>query len=517
VQSLHASKLVPPGFSADDALSDDESTIVTMHGTNITSACPSCGAFSGRVHSRYPRRLADLPIAGRRVVLMLQARRFRCDAALCERHVFTERFDDNILKPWARRTARLDQIVHCLAIALGGRPAASFARRLSMPVSNDTLLRAVRRRGDQGFAPPAIIGIDDWAWRRNQRYGTLICDLERRKTIALLPDREPATAQAWLSGQPQIAVVARDRGGGYALAAQKALPMAIQVADRWHLMENASQAFFAAVRKSMRQIRTAIGATTINPALLTAAEKLQYEGYLRREETNAATLAMDKEGATIKEIVRRTRYSRGLVRRVLRGQRSDVFRVRSSSLEAYLPWLDGQWAAGRRNGSELWRSLRRQGFRGCLRVVSEWSGRRRRSEKMDAGALSRTPSARTIARLMTIGRDRLSKAETVTVAAIESGVNLLVEAREIVADFQAMIRRKVLEELDPWIERAKTSLVAAFANGVTKDKAAVSAAISSGWSNGQTEGQICKLKLVKRQMYGRGKLDLLQARVIGAT
>jgi transposase len=162
-------------------------------------------------------------------------------------------------------------------------------------------------------------------------------------------------------------------------------------------------------------------------------------------------------------------------------------------------------------------TLKRQGFRGCLRVVSEWSGRRRRSEKMDASALSRAPSARTIARLMTVGRDRLSKSETVTVAAIESGVELLVKAREIVADFQAMIRRKALAELDPWIERAKSSLVAALANGVTKDKAAVSAAISSGWSNGQTEGQICKLKLVKRQMYGRGNLDLLQARVIGAT
>jgi transposase len=517
VQSLHASELVPPGFSADKALSDGDGAVIVIRATSANSPCPSCSVVSGRVHSRYQRRLADLPIAGRRVVLMLRARRFRCEAVLCGRRIFAERFDDKLLKPWARRTARLDQIVHCLALALGGRPAASFARRLSMPVSNDTLLRAVRRRGSPSFAPPAIIGIDDWAWRRNHRYGTLICDLERRKTIALLPDREPATAEAWLTNQPQIAVVARDRGGGYALATQKALPKAIQVADRWHLMENASHAFLDAVRKSMRQIRTAIGATTINPALLTAAEKLQYDGYLRREEINAAILATAKEGATIKEIVRRTGYSRGLTRKVLRGQRSDIFRVRSSSLETYLPWLDEQWVAGRRNGSELWRSLKRQGFRGCLRVVSEWSGRRRRSEKMDASAISRTPSARTIARLMTIGRDRLSKAETVTVAAIESGVERLVEAREIVADFQAIIRRRALAELDPWIERAKTSLIAAFVNGVTKDKAAISAAISSGWSNGQTEGQITKLKLIKRQMYGRGKLDLLQARVIGAT
>ncbi len=117
---------------------------------------------------------------------------------------------------------------------------------------------------------------------------------------------------------------------------------------------------------------------------------------------------------------------------------------------------------------------------------------------------------------MTVGRDGLSKAETVIVAAIEDGVPLLVEAREIVAAFQAMIRKKSLANLEPWLDRASSSLVASFGSGVFKDKAAVSAAITSPWSNGQTEGQITKLKLVKRQMYGRGKLDLLQARVIGA-
>jgi len=517
MRTFRPSMLVPPGFSADFAFSDGDKTVVNIRATGLSCPCPVCGVNSERVHSRYSRRLTDLPISGRRVVLVLLARRFRCRATRCTRRIFAERFDNDVLKPWARRTVRLDQIVHCLALALGGRPAASFSRRLCIPVSNDTLLRALRRRGSPSFPPPLVVGIDDWAWRRNQRYGTLVCDLERRKTIALLPDREPATAQAWLAGQQQIGIVARDRGGGYALAAQKALPNAVQVADRWHLMENASQAFLDAVRKSMREVRAAIGAATINPALLTAAEKLQFEGYLRREETNSVILAMSKEGATIKQIVRRAGYSRGLVRKVLRGQRSDVFRVRCSSLEAYLPWLDEQWAAGRRNGSKLWRALGLQGFRGCLRVVSEWSGRRRRSEKMDASALGRAPSARTVARLMTIGRDQLSKAETVTVAAIESGVEMLVEAREVLAAFQAMIRRKALAELDPWIDRAKTTIVAAFANGVTRDKIAVSAAISSGWSNGQTEGQICKLKLVKRQMYGRGKLDLLQARVIGFT
>ena len=140
-----------------------------------------------------------------------------------------------------------------------------------IPVSNDSLLRLVRRRRSPSQARPSVVGIDDWAWKRNQRYGTIICDLERRKAVTLLPDREPATAEAWLSNQSQITVVARDRGGGYALAAARALPHATQIADRWHLMENASRAFLEAVQKSMRQIRSAIGATTINPKLLTAA------------------------------------------------------------------------------------------------------------------------------------------------------------------------------------------------------------------------------------------------------
>src|SRR6202011_4304427 len=178
-----------------------------------------------------------------------------------------------------------------------------------------------------------------------------------------------------------------------ALAAAKALPHAAQVADRWHLMENASHAFLDAVRKSMHRVRAAVGSATINPDLLTAAERIQYEGYLRREDTNAAILKQAETGVSIQEIARLTGHSRGLIRRILRGQRSDVFRVRESSLELFLPWLDGQWAAGERNGTALWRQLKKQGFRGCLRVVTEWATRRRQADKTE-GALSRTPGAR---------------------------------------------------------------------------------------------------------------------------
>jgi transposase len=167
-------------------------------------------------------------------------------------------------------------------------------------------------------------------------------------------------------------------------------------------------------------------------------------------------------------------------------------------------------------GAKLWRRLKGKGFRGSLRVVAEWATRRRRAEKAEAQSLRQTPSARTVARLLTISRDTLSKSETITVAAIEDQVPLLVEAREVIDAFHAMVRQKSQPHLDPWLDRARTSLVASFANGIIKDRAAVGAAIDLPWSNGQTEGQITKLKLVKRQMYGRGKLDLLQARMLGA-
>lgn len=471
------SDLIPAELNVEAVHHRPDVIVVAACGQSGGCRCPECGTTSHRVHSRYPRIIADLPCAGRRIELHLTVRRFVCAADECRRKIFAERFGNDIVRPMARRTARLDTLVHHLALALGGRPAARFADRLGFPVSNDTLLRTIRRYDRPPPPPPSVISIDDWAWRRNHRYGTIICDLERRKAIALLPDREPATAKAWLVQHPQIEIVARDRGGGYAQAATQALPYANQVADRWHLMENASHAFLDAVRRSMRQVRIAVGTATVNPKLLTAAERLQYEGYLRREEANAIIRGLVGEGLSIKEIVRRTGHSRKLVRSVVRGQRTDIFRVRQTSLEPHPPWLEAQWDAGLRNGAELWRRLRLAGFGGGLRVVTEWATRRRRAEKAENG-LGHAPAARTIVRLMTLERNNLTKAQTMTVAAIEERLPDLVEARDVVESFHEMLRRKSKDDLDTWLARAATSLVASFANGVIRDRAAVQNAIT---------------------------------------
>jgi transposase len=202
------------------------------------------------------------------------------------------------------------------------------------------------------------------------------------------------------------------------------------------------------------------------------------------------------------------------VRDIVRGGGGDVSRCRSNTLEPHLAWLDAEWAAGCRNGAELWRRLRAAGFRGSLRVVAEWATRRRRSENAGRDTLRKVPPARAISRLMLSLRDQLTKEDAITVATIERGVPILVRARELVERFHQMVRERDSDALSSWITDTAGSVLASFGKGIVADQAAVTAALIQPWSNGQTEGQITRLKLVKRQMYGRAKLDLLRARLV---
>ena len=264
---------------------------------------------SGRIHSAYERTLLDLPSQGQVVRIRLRTRRFRCVLAACRQRIFTERLAAASGRPFARRTTRLEGIVHHLGLALGGRPGQALRGGCGCRSAGTPCCASSASCGSgRGSACGAI---DWWAFKRGLRYGTIVCDLERRRVIDLLPDREAATVAEWLAARPSVEIIARDRGAGYIQAATVGRPAAIQVADRWHLMENASAAFLSAVQRSMQAIRKALGGAAVDPAALSCAERRQHSGWLRREAENAAILTLARQGTSIKEIVRQTGKSRG--------------------------------------------------------------------------------------------------------------------------------------------------------------------------------------------------------------
>jgi transposase len=475
------------------------------------------------VHSHYQRTLADLPWQGRIIALRVRARRFRCISPMCPRRIFTERLPE-VTTPGARRTVRLADIHHHLGRALGGAAGARLAARLTMPVSATTLLDMLRRRAPPALLQaPRVLGVDDWAWRRGGRYGTILCDLESRRVVDLLPDRRAVTLAEWLRRHPGVEVISRDRAGSYADGARQGAPGAVQVADRWHLLENCSRALLDAVRRHRSEVEAAAGAGTaeqmppLQKALMTSAERRQWDRWQRGRKGYEEVIRLHREGTSIKTIVRRLRIGRNTVRRWLRGAAPERHRPRRSSLEPYRPMLERRWAEGCHNGAQLWRELREVGFRGGLRVVTEWATRQRLAPLPGRPASGFTaPASRRVTQILTADAQALDEGERNYLDRLLTLSPPLALARDLVLRFGSMVREQKAAELDSWLAEANESELRSFATGLRQDEAAVRAALTLPWSNGQTEGQITKLKLVRRQMYGRAKHDLLRARLLQA-
>lgn len=376
-RSVLNGRLNPPGLVVEHRSVRGGVVEVLGRVAGVVGRCPDCGTSSSSCHSRYVRTLSDPPISGALVKLRLIVRRFRCKRRSCGRKTFSEALAPGLGRRYGRRVARCDELVHAVGLALGGRPGSRMMSRLAAPWSKDTLLRTVRRAAVAASPTPAatVIGIDDFAWRRGHSYGSIVVDPERRTVIDILPDRQRDTVMTWLKANPQVRIICRDRGPGYGSAAAEAAPQARQVADRWHLFENASAAFLAAGRSELPRLRRALSFDApVDPETLSKVERLQWAAAVTREAVNGDVLALMAQGVPLKAMACTTGLSRQTIRKIVRGQRHDVFRTRQSSLDPWRVRLEAEWNGGCRVGAELWRRLRASGFVGSLRVAAATTG-----------------------------------------------------------------------------------------------------------------------------------------------
>ncbi len=524
-----------------------DAIIVEARLTTPTANCPCCGTTASRRQSQYQRTLADLPWQGLPVVVRLVVRRFWCDNPACSRVIFAERIP-TLAAPYARKTWRLLTVLTQLGFALGGEGGRRVLALLGMPASGDTLLRLVRRATVTPGTTPSAIGIDDFALRRGQRYGTIIIDLATHRPVDVLPERSAAAVAAWLRAHPGVVTVARDRSGVYADGIRQGAPAATQVADRWHLLKNIGDHLERVVARHGAALRAA--AQPVPAAEPGAAESTgdgvasgsgaapepqrppQHSlGTERQQARFDAIQALRQAGHSVSAIARTLGLTRITVRKYLRAEACPV-RVRHSRLlgpaSPHVAYLRERWAAGCDNAALLWAELRARGFTGSAgsvrRFLGAWRTTPRRRGRQPRPAAGRVPapppappSPRQVRWWLLQDPDQRPAERQAYLARLPHDCPALQEASDLAREFGRLLRQRDAAALDAWLDRSASSGLAEFRNcakGLRQDYAAVAAALREPYSNGPTEGNVTRLKLLKRQMYGRAEPDLLRQRVL---
>ncbi len=493
----------------------DETLTIVISSTEASTMCTSCGTMATHVHSRYQRRISDVPVSGYPVKLLVEVRRFFCRNSSCPRKTFAEAFLP-LAKRFAQRTNRLQTALQDLGLALGAEAGAHLGARLGLAASPSSLLRLLRRvKLPASTSPPRHIGLDDWAYKRHRRYGTLICDLDTGKPLDVLPDRTVQTVSAWLQHHPEIEIISRDRWSEYATAAQKGAPQARQVADRWHLLHNLTES----VSTLFPRIRAELTAS-VPPAQENAPSSSQ----VARQQQYRELLAFAQQGLGPEQIAPLLGLSERTVYRWLAQAQAPSWHhhVRSDSvIDPYQAYVLKRWQEGCQKGSILLRELKAQGYRGSERAVYRYLTFLNAHSSSQGLLMAMTPillSKRT-AWLLVKQPSALDEEELHDLSVLRQGSPTAEEVYRLVQAFGQMVRLRQGERLDEWLKQVETSAIPelqTFAVGIQRDKAAVQAGLTLSYSNGLLEGHVNRLKLIKRSMYGRAKFDLLRLRVLSS-
>jgi transposase len=476
----------------------------------------------------------DVSCAGRLVRLSVHVRKFRCQAGACPQKVFAERLSDYV-RPWARKTVRLVEVLTALGMAVGGRGTETVAPRLGLRVSDQTVLRLLSRRPAAPEPRVGVLGVDDFAFRRRRAYGTVLLDLEQHRVIDLLPDRSQLSFAQWLQRHPEVRLISRDRGGDYAAGATLGAPQAEQIADRFHLLQNAGEVLERCLTRHQAILTQAAQALVPADAVArttkrTPAEQShKQERRATRQQTYARVVALQQQGVSSVQIAKQLGLARGTVLKYVRAASFPELapRPRPRQIDPYLPYLRERWNAGEHNARALWREIQAQGYGAgdeqVRRTVNAWRtdphshGNQPTIAAGPAKEEVRTYSAHKTRWLLWKPVSELREAEARYVAALKDQCPQVAQAQALLERFRALVTERHPDQLDPWLDECAQSGISelvGFAQGLRRDYAAVQAALRYEWSQGPVEGHVNRIKTIKRQMYGRAGFALLRRRVL---
>jgi transposase len=496
-----------------------------------SAVCSSCSRWSKRVHSRYDRRLVDAAVGGRRMAIRLRARRFFCDHSGCQVRTFSEQIE-GLTSRYARRSPLLTRMLEAISLALAGRAGARLARLLGVLVGRSTLLRMIRRMPDPEVSGAKVLGVDDFALRRGHIYGTVLIDMDSHRPIDLLPDREADTLADWLRAHPDVQVICRDRAGAYAEGARQGAPKAIQVADRWHMWDNLAryvEKTVAAHHRCLDQPEPAPAPPTHDDrpdlehlAAETAAARAQSKGIVARTRDRYEQVqALKAQGKGIKPIMRELGLAKETVRKFYRAENvEDVLAIsvagRPSKLDPYKPHLHQRWNDGCTNVVELHREITALGYRGSYSTVCDYVLPFRKLHAAPP-AVPKPPKVRQITNWILRHPDSLDADDQLKLKQVRADCPHLDALADHVKTFAEMMTGRHGDRLDAWIDQVNADdlpHLRSFTTGLRKDYEAVLNGLTLPHSSGAVEGNVNRVKMLKRQCYGRAKFDLLRKRVL---
>jgi len=500
--------------------------LVTARARAPEAACTKCGAVSVRVHSRYRRTLADAALGGRPVAIALAVRRFFCTAPGCPRTTFAEQVD-GLTTRYARKTPLLAGMLGSIAVALAGRAGSRLAAGLGVPASRQVLLRLVMAAPDPQAASPRVLGVDDFAIRRGQHYGTLLIDIETGAPLDLIEGRDAQPLADWLMAHPGVEVICRDRSGSYAEGARTGAPDAVQVAGRFHLWQNlakAAEKCVAAHRACLADPAPPPVADDQGPALPEpeAAGQPEPTGkYAERTRRHHALVhQLRAEGRGLREIARHLGWGLHTVQRLDRAATWQELvdgrwkGRRPSKLDPFKPYLDQHADGARGSIRRLFLEIQALGYAGSYPVVRDYLARNRPAREPLPPA---PPTVRDVTNWLCRRPDTLTADEKPRLAAILDRCPELQAASELVRSFAVMITELTGQDLPQWMAAARDAAlpgIASFAKGLEQDLDAVTAGLTLTWNSGPVEGRVNHIKMIKRQMFGRAGLPLLRKRVL---